>query len=400
MKYEKIAMLIILLLGVTVSWAYPAYKIGQNFLGLDVSGQANITYVELDNADDSVFATKEHKSEEQIHTKLYRCKSPYYLRLEDEEGNTLWKTSDLVLEPHDLFYFTNPDSEDVYIYREGTCGGYEKRIAVDKNEQLLEKYEAGNCASAKLLYDAKDTRQLVVKKNNGSEVRLPLYLNDYSFWGNDDIPAWMFIRRNVYDEWEGPLIEEKPLGITIIDYNGNVRFHADTDTPTTYLSEIIMSPDFDFAIAQFIGDNDGRFIVIIGNNCTMLKKHNNLRCYKPEDTFFPKVNDYCVLYWGDSEFYIIDLRNGEVVSHIIGTSLDITQVGDALIGVVGYGPMASVIDITTGKLIQDLTDYYLSMDNHYTIPDVKISQSADEIWIYQRYSQGLGKTRHFRLGIK
>lgn len=402
MKHITVCLTSCLLLAVRIIWAYPVYRIGLNFQELVTSGQAQKAYVETDNTDNSVFLEKEVKPDERIKAKLFRCKVPYSIRLEDTEGNTLWKTSSLVSEQYDTFYFTNPDSEDVYFNIEGTCGGYEKRIAVDKNKEIQIGSYKYDDPDALLLYDAKDTKQRVLKKKDGSEVKLPYYLHDYELNFNNmpSLPAWVFIRCSERDPWNDGFLSEKPLGITVIDYDGNVRFSADTKNPVAGISELLLNQTLDRALLNY-EDMDGKnWLLILGNKCSVERKYNNRLWIDDYDTFFPNVKEYCVLYKGDSEFYILDLRNGEIVAKIIGESLDLTQSGDTLIGVVGYGPMAAVIDIISGKLIQDLTDYNLCTDYHYTIPDVKISQAADEIWIFERYSQGSGKTRHFRLGIK
>jgi hypothetical protein len=395
----KVIVLITLCLLLQVSnvWTYPVISYRQNFSGLDTvtSGQ---TYVELDTTDNAVFIEKEDASE-QTKPKLFRCKSPYYLRLEDSDGKTLWKTSQLVWSPQDTLYFANPDYEDVWVGNPENCDGDYVRVAVDKNEQLIDAYEDRNILVTKLLFDASDTKQMVGKKLDGYEFQLPDYLIDYELHGKtDNDSAWIFVRRYYFDEWSEEEIEDdKPLGLVIVDINGNVRLHADTNISSKDIKDIIISPRLNRAIIPYYGDLEREVsIVILGNEAPIQKTYRNLRLLYGKKTLFPNVRDYFVMYGIDCEYYIISFKTGDVVAQINGAALDLTQTDDRLLGVIGYGPFAAVVDIISGKLIQGLADYDLSLALRYEISDVKLSPNADEVWIYEKYSHVSGKTRHFR----
>lgn len=352
-------------------WAYPVYKIGEKFSGIDKSASKNPPkkYIYEGTVSDDVFkpVNIEHEKVEDKGYKLYKCYYPEYLRLEDSSGNTVWKTTELT----DMF----PEDSDGDTMLETPEDYTEYRI-----DASFEMYDVDGA----LLRDIK-TKQRVLKKFDGTEIRLPLALTDYN-WVGDFLPGkWL-----CYNYWPN-----KTLDIAIVNFSGVLERECHTNMPCDHVEEMQKSYSDDRILIDYAIGEEKKFM-IISSAGELIKTYPDLiRDYHAD--IYPNAPNYATVRLGDSDFLVVDIRDGDVKAEIIGSCIDITQVDNSLIGVIGFGPYVAVLDILSGKLIQDLTNYDLTCNKKYEIVDVKISSDSKDIWVYEKYSKNSAKTKHYRI---
>ena len=146
---------------------------------------------------------------------LYMSHSPFYLRCATPDGKTLWKTSKY-LSCYAFEYLS--DSNEVY-----------------DGEEIVS--QGGNYDSPEgfLLYD-EAKKEILLKKFDGIEIRLPKFLADYKIHGlRFPLNKWLFIHDDdrLYCKSE----------IALVDYSGNVEWR--TKEIDGYINRIMTSPKLD-----------------------------------------------------------------------------------------------------------------------------------------------------------
>jgi len=138
--------------------------------------------------------------------------------------------------------------------------------------------------------------------------------------------------------------------------------------------------------------NDNKGLMILSADGKMIKHYPN---YDPGNfiRFDPQAPDYAVTRESTYRSHIINLRNGEIVAEIAGRKIDLCQVGSTLIALVNRNPAISLIDVLSGKLIQDFSDYTRNCE----ITIVRISPNGKEIWFEEEYPDKSTSIKHYHL---
>jgi hypothetical protein len=382
---RKMILSFIILVACFVAWAYPVYKIGDNFQGIDKSTEtlSSQKYEFQGIVDNSALDRGGTQIVYPPNYKVFIANDEYQsVRLESPDGKTLWKTSKLIIEyPNEFFHDNQGDVSEGEDYKFDDVPAIQEGV---------------------FLRDPK-TMQRVYKKFNGEEIRLPEFLTYYYFYGTfgNSEKYLLFMK---LDDSEDEM-HNTPLSIVEIDMNGRMLWRYDSEYMLKSISGIYTDYSGDSLFIESCSPERG-FITIISNRknnlCKQLPKEIRRDIYSADNS---KTLGYMVLFEPNSRYYICDLNNGEIVAKMICSSIDITLVGEKLIGIIGYGSNIAVIDIKTGHLIQDLSDYS-SANKDINITRVKISPDAKDIWFCDNYQEDWYgdkkpedkiKTKHYKM---
>jgi hypothetical protein len=203
-------LLLILTISFTQAVAVPVYRIGMNFQGLDTSEQlrGEYSYTFQDTVSVDVFYpdddnTPKYKSHSGHDYELRGNfhENPYAV-LYDKNGKQIWKRYGLI----DFSAIQIPDNFEVP-YEEDSKGEY----------SLEDLYQEGT--DGYLLADKK-TQQTILKRIDGSEVKLPLKVTDWdNFYEGLSGVRWLFYK----GFWD------KPTEFTAVDKNGLLLWKRTTN---------------------------------------------------------------------------------------------------------------------------------------------------------------------------
>ncbi|MDD3536135.1 MAG: hypothetical protein PHC50_08335 [Candidatus Cloacimonetes bacterium] len=375
---KKVALLLVgmQIALLSLAWAYPIYEIGGNFKGLDKSYTKTLTkkYIYQGTVSEEDYRITPKRVEPPLEPlyELYACFNPPYWRLTDEKGKTLWKTSDFDVD------FDN-DSEQ----------------GPNANNEYSFSYPFLQSREGILFFNSKKNCR-VLKKYDGREIDLPKYLNDYYqydylFYDYPESPVKKIL-------WVKHWMEDQPdarFALTVMNFDGVVENHLETDIQIREIDQFYFDLNYSRMLFEYKDmkepqGNPG--LMILSTDGTLIKHYPN---YDPGNVirFDPQAPDYTITRESTYRPHIINLRNGEIVAEIAGRKIDLCQVDSTLIALVNRNPAISLIDVLTGKLLQDFSDYNRS----YEITIVRISPNGKDIWFEEKYPDKSTSIKHYRL---
>lgn len=352
---------------ISVLWAYPIFDLNSSSLnGLDQSESKNLSakYVFQKNITSQDFSLI--NSSEEAHSyisrssHLFKCFDPYYLKLVDNKGRTLWKTSTLYVNRDDNTWDRVGSPE---INREYQVGATE----------TLE--------NALLLYDLQ-SNCYVLKKDNGEEIRYPSEISNY--WIRQPWNEKGYVTLNnkfIFLQFgDGEYFASVPFEIAILGHNGDLQGICKTDLIIKNIQDMYLNSSQNCLLITYFDKSNSEGLLIISMDGKLIRNYPN---FNPGNIirFNSKAPDYAMLRLSEIKGRcILNTVSGEIVAGFDYDHLDMAQVDSTLIAITGNGPFVVVFDVLSGEIIQDFTDHSdpLSLRNT-KILGVQISKDAKEI---------------------
>ena len=263
-------------------------------------------------------------------------------------------------------------------------------IEKENSECYVNSYPA-NGEGVFLVNPKKDCR--VLKKFDGTEIDLPAYLDSYSPYDNRIYLYPDYPHKNII--WMKPGEDdntETNFAIAIMNYEGGIVSNLETDIPVKMIDNYFFDINHSRILCVYSNNTRQRGLLILSFDSQLIKHYPN---YDPGNfiRFDPKAPDYAITRESTYISHIINLRNGEIVAEIAGRKIDLCQVDSTLIALVNRNPTISLIDVLSGKLIQDFSDY----TRKYEVTFVRISPNGKEIWYGEEYSDKSTSIKHYHL---
>jgi hypothetical protein len=238
----------------------------------------------------------------------------------------------------------------------------------------------------------KKTMQTVFKKIDGTEIRIPLLVTEWDYYieGLHGV-RWLFYKclsnnpaEFIAVDQYGSVLWKRTSGVVVENYPGFNYINSTKDRILVH--------------SQTIDDN---VLFLISTDGSLFEKFMNITaayesCFIP---MLPSAPSYAILSDNSTnEVCIYDTRTGCLNSKLICDKIDMTQIGDKLIAVVAYEHIVAVVDVLSGKLLQDLTPPEAKQKNvKIRITKVKISPDAKEVWFSTKDASKKVVVKHYKI---
>lgn len=333
MKLKNTTLLLIFLIAFISIWSYPVYKINENFEGLQV-GTAN--------ENNPKFTTREMVPKEHVYYRepqkiklpdymVVRHSDGSYIRLADNDGNTIWKSTHLEELPNPFMM------------------GAPLPVKFNENEYPISvrpNYQFDGIVRDRV------TKDLILKKASGTEIPLPQSLKKLLLTYSWDYAKnlWLFegITWGKVNYFTFALVNENGEIITQHTYkwedmNGIGLYYVSPSAKTMFFRYSTLSEKYHYLLLSPKGN-------IIKD---LPDPHFD---NEPTCRFCPQATDYAILNSLGPNKYILDLRNGEIIAEIDCDMIGLGQ-ADSTLYAIAVGKKAAFVDVLKGKVIQDLSDF-------------------------------------------